>query len=244
MRHRGAPIPAYIMSIDDPGDLNAEKGSVAWARAIRYQLRKLGDNSKTTLSQFQTYLRLLDETHGYQQLDTEDGHPFPSLTAFASARVPFGLGYDPEVILQIQQETRDMLLGEKVRELRDGPGPPEGNQNARKNNGSNYYHCYEELEAIGRGANYYKARLKRDYPDIFAAYERKEYRSIHAAAKAAGLVRDPTPLERLGWAWNKATDEEKQRFAHEVVTDEQDRQALLKELLATNPFPELEEFQP
>ena len=36
---------------------------------------------------------------------------------------------------------------------------------------------------------YYRARLARDFPAIKAALDRGEYRSVHAAALAAGLVR-------------------------------------------------------
>jgi len=34
-----------------------------------------------------------------------------------SLNILYGLGYAPEVVLHIQEETRDMLLGEKVAEV-------------------------------------------------------------------------------------------------------------------------------
>jgi hypothetical protein len=40
-----------------------------------------------------------------------------------------------------------------------------------------------------KDAAYYRARLARDFPAIKAALDRGEYRSVYAAALAAGLVR-------------------------------------------------------
>ena len=50
-----------------------------------------------------------------------------------------------------------------------------------------------------RGAAYLLRRLARDekHKPFLDAYERGEYRSIRAAAKAAGIIRDPTPLEQI-----------------------------------------------
>jgi hypothetical protein len=110
-------IRAYILTLDNLGDLHAEEGSVRWARAVRYQLQTLARDSKAKLRRFRDYLRLMAETQGYQQLEAEDGQPFPSLAAFAMAKIPYGLGYDPDVILHIQEEIRAMLLGEKVAEV-------------------------------------------------------------------------------------------------------------------------------
>ena len=73
--------------------------------------------SKAKVRDFHHALKLFEEHQGYRQLEDEQGQPFQSLGAFASARIPFGLGYDPEVILHLQQETRDMLLNEKLQQL-------------------------------------------------------------------------------------------------------------------------------
>lgn len=46
------------------------------------------------------------------------------------------------------------------------------------------------LKSYGTSRAYLLTRLACDYPDIFDAYERGEYRSAYAAAKAAGIVKD------------------------------------------------------
>lgn len=67
-----------------------------------------------------------------------------------------------------------------------------------------------------RDSDYYRRRLEADHPDVFAALERGEYASVRAAAIAAGLVKDRTPLDDLRRAWKNASEEERQAFAGEV----------------------------
>lgn len=61
----------------------------------------------------------------------------------------------------------------------------------------------------GNSAAYLAARIKRDAPEIAAAVERGEYRSMRAAAKAAGIIREKTRVEKLKTLWNAATPEER-----------------------------------
>lgn len=64
----------------------------------------------------------------------------------------------------------------------------------------------------GNDSTYLARRLLRDAPDIFAALERGEYRSVHAAAKAAGIIRQKSRLEQLQVLWGKASEDERQAF--------------------------------
>jgi hypothetical protein len=54
--------------------------------------------------------------------------------------------------------------------------------------------------------------------------------SIDAAYNRARGKVPETTFDKLKRAWQQLTDEEKRRFPHEVVTDEQDREKLAKEL--------------
>lgn len=54
----------------------------------------------------------------------------------------------------------------------------------------------------GNQASYLASRLKRDHPEIAARVEAGEFRSIRAAAKAAGIIKEPTPeavAEAAAW---------------------------------------------
>jgi len=62
----------------------------------------------------------------------------------------------------------------------------------------------------GRGSAYLVARIQRDHPDIAKRLADGEFKSVRAAAKAAGIVRDLTPLEQFARLWAKASTDERQ----------------------------------
>jgi hypothetical protein len=74
----------------------------------------------------------------------------------------------------------------------------------------------------GNDAAYLSRRLLRDAPDTFAALERGEFKSVRAAAKVAGIIRDRTPLQEFQCIWKKATldqQEEMVEWALAMVRD-------------------------
>jgi hypothetical protein len=78
----------------------------------------------------------------------------------------------------------------------------------------------EEKGAAGtlsRGTNnvsYLTARLQRDAPEIAARLG--EFGSVAAAARAAGIVRERTPLQRLLAIWKRASPDERRAFLAEI----------------------------
>jgi hypothetical protein len=128
------------------------------------------------------------------------------------------LGYDAGLLDALQTETRQMTLGEKVAEVR-----------ALQSHGGD--HKSEEFQStestLKRGGNpfYRIARLKRDYPAIAKALAEGKYPSVYAAAKAAGLVRDLTPLDYLHRYWHQVSPDDRLRFLTEMLTP-QERRAL------------------
>src|SRR5262245_50109006 len=56
------------------------------------------------------------------------------------------------------------------------------------------------------------ARLKAHHPDICARIQAGEFRSIRAAAIAAGIVKVKSPLDQLRHWWAKASVAEQQEF--------------------------------
>ena len=59
-------------------------------------------------------------------------------------------------------------------------------------------------------------RLSRDHPDILAAYERGEFKTPTAAARAAGIKVDTLPLTKLRRAWKLASPDERETFLAEI----------------------------
>jgi hypothetical protein len=56
-----------------------------------------------------------------------------------------------------------------------------------------------------RGAAYYRARLRRDHPTIFADLSSGKFVSVREAAAAAGLIHLPSRLDALKREWRGAS---------------------------------------
>lgn len=69
----------------------------------------------------------------------------------------------------------------------------------------------------GNSSEYLAGLLKRDHPDIAAAVERGEYRSIRAAAIAAGIVKVKSPLDHLLHWWARCGEQERAVFLSKVT---------------------------
>jgi hypothetical protein len=63
-----------------------------------------------------------------------------------------------------------------------------------------------------RDAAYYRARLRREHPTIFADLIGGKYRSVREAAAAAGLIRLPTRLDGLKREWRRASNAQQAEF--------------------------------
>jgi hypothetical protein len=72
----------------------------------------------------------------------------------------------------------------------------------------------------GNSASYLVRKLKRARPEIADALARGEYPSARAAAKAAGLVKEKSPLDMLRHWWRRADEDERRSFMEEVLGGE------------------------
>ncbi len=64
----------------------------------------------------------------------------------------------------------------------------------------------------GNSTSYLAGRIKRDHPDIEKRIKAGEFKSMRAAAIAAGIVKVPTAYEQVCKGWNKLNASEKRRF--------------------------------
>jgi hypothetical protein len=95
-------------------------------------------------------------------------------------------------------------------------GAQPGNQNARKEKGEQE-NKGDRITIVSRGTDpaYLTARMERDAetkPRVaaeLAAFRRGDHKSIKAAARAAGIVKTPSPFAQVQRLWPKLTDEEK-----------------------------------
>jgi hypothetical protein len=69
-----------------------------------------------------------------------------------------------------------------------------------------------------RDSNYYKERLKRDFPPIFADWRAGKFKSVRQAAAFAGLIRLPTRVDALKREWKRAAPAQRKAFLTWVNT--------------------------
>ncbi len=64
---------------------------------------------------------------------------------------------------------------------------------------------------------YWIGRLARDRPDVLAGMKQGKFESVKSAIIAAGWLKQPTVVNRVQKQWEKATEEERQAIAIEVM---------------------------
>lgn len=194
------------------GDLCAPEGSRHWSIGMRFEIQKLLDQHKTDHELLEMCWTAFVKHQGWKELQDAKRKPFQSLADFCKAKRPHGLGRNCEEIDALLQEgaakrTAQAMAGDdKVKPLAE---PNTTNQHNRAVDDVNG-------RPAGNSTAYLVRRLKRDRPDVAEALARGEYRSARAAAKAAGIVRDPSPLDLLRRAWKRASKKEREAFMDEV----------------------------
>lgn len=72
----------------------------------------------------------------------------------------------------------------------------------------------------GNKSDYLTARIARDRPDVLERMKRGEFSSVAAAAREAGIKKDPSTLTKLKNLWKKASPEERAAFFTFIETPE------------------------
>lgn len=88
-----------------------------------------------------------------------------------------------------------------------------GNDHAKKGREENSVVVNNSVFTKGStNATYLASRLKRDAPEIAKQLERGEFKSVRAAAKAAGIVKDKSQIEIAKSAWKRMNEVERNEF--------------------------------
>ena len=186
----------------DPGDLSAPKGSMAWVRAVHIEAKQALNDAATTKEHVMSWVNALRENNHFRLLQDANGRQFMLWEEFCTTAQPIGLGYSPDAIEAIIAERASIeALAETTRKARDEKGGrPEKHSDKLG------------LPTGSTNAKRLTARIARDRPDILVRMKAGEFKSVRAAAREAGLVRDPSPLDLLRKAWKKASADERIAF--------------------------------
>ena len=170
--------------LDDLGDPHAEPGSKPWAVWVANEIRV------TLYDKQQSGARLQSLTQSFKD---HDGYK------------PLGYRTWPDFCKRKLQTTPDEV--EEQIELRK-VGRPIQAILAKQDNLTDYNpdNCkvYNMSTDYGNSSTYLAARLARDFPDTLTEVKQGKYRSMHAAAKAVGIVKDKPRISIDGADMTKA----------------------------------------
>jgi hypothetical protein len=189
------------------GNANAPPDSVSYAVYIRDMAAASLHSHESDRKGLETYTGILREKRLYEKLQDEQGRYYKTWTEFCIAAQPYGLGRSADDIAALIREARDPKANAKdPKVLLSNPGPMTEEEAAIS------YNITNRVKQRGTSAEYYTARIARDRPDILEEMKAGKYKSVRAAAKAAGIIKEETPLDLLKRAWAKASTDEQQDF--------------------------------
>ena len=220
-------IRTRTTTLFEPGSV-AAYGSEAWAIECRKKLQEAVDRAVGGQFEFDRDLRKFWEHQGWKALKTADGQAFASFREFAMAERPYGLHLTPHTYKGLMRDI-DKGLEEVAAEAEAHPLPEHGDGPGR-----GHTKRVDNITSFSRGtsADYLARRIARDRPDILERMKAGDYKSVRAAAKEAGIVKDKTPLQHVQTGWKQATLDDKRLIVRWIQDRLQDDREL------TEPYAE------
>lgn len=147
----------------------------------------------------------------WKVLPRADGHPFDSLAEYLSTNYPFGVGCGRQrnaltygQVMELCKEFPKVVDALATSLPTGKPGPK--SENLPRTG---------EIPSPRRSDTkpVLQAKLAEHHPDVWADFLAGNFRSVRAAAEAAGLTKPSNdPLARLKSNWNKANAAQRRAF--------------------------------
>ncbi len=204
------------------GDWSAPEGSEPWAKALRVGLQRCVDKVDLYPSELRALVDKAMKHAAWTKLADAEGQPFPTFESFCSTKRPCGLGTSYAVIkpylvaahggdeVKVAALTTRPEAAPKPGGKREGAGRPlprpEGcepatppadsaeNHRVRPDNQVARAQHEKPSRPSHRDSEHLAARIARDAPAVHEAMKAGKYPSVRAAAKAAGIVKEPDPV--------------------------------------------------
>jgi hypothetical protein len=175
---------------------DAPAGSSAWAERISKRLQTTTDSlSRDTVHHLERCIRQIWETQPRPWEVWPEGSPLKTPDDYCKAVT----GHPWKALISIVKEMGgeqlrfEEMLGELARaqaKHRKRGRPKEQKPYVVRN-------ISEKGGDGGNSSGYLLRRLSRDHPEVLQRYERREFKSVRAAAKAAGIMKTKTPFEMI-----------------------------------------------
>jgi hypothetical protein len=208
-------VTATVKDFVDIGDSNAPVGSPQWCRASHVELCAAKRKLDWEVRHLKYGLLEFKRDERWRQLYDDKNHPFGSWEDYVQYPEPNGLGMPPESARLVIEAINDAeLLGDVLKR----PGGQPGNKNAAKT--KNEPDNVRVDPSYGNSVEYLERVLTSHHPDIAKRLAVGEFRSVRAAAIAAGIVKVKTPGEQLWHWWKKADEEQRAEFRRKIAEDD------------------------
>jgi hypothetical protein len=188
------------------------------------RIHKTGEQIK---NDFPNVLRTAIKEQAWKQFARADGTPFDNLVDWLHYQFPNGtsLGQGQHAItyedaLQLTEVAPDVhrVLAEKAPKVQSQGGRPSKNAASTQR--------LLERHNNGHSKAVLSVRLAQEHPKFYDAFMRGDYKSVTAAAVAAGLLKDDVRMRRAKSAYRTMTAPERKEFREWMESVE-----LLKEAL-------------
>ena len=163
---------------------------------------------------FPNLLRSAIETEAWTHFNDYEGKPFENLVDWLDYSYPNGASMGQGKNAISYKDALKLTEGHpEVHRVLATNAPKGGKKKAGVENGNLLAHFSKRGNKMAKPV--LADRLAQEFPKFYDAYLRGDYRSIRAAAEAAGLVKPakkPDPFQRLKSNWKKATKGQQQDF--------------------------------
>lgn len=200
------------------GDARAPLGSEEWAKRWRLEFHgaAIDPNPELVTSQY----RLGEKFRAWEKLTDRNGKPFPTFDAFCEAPMPYGAGVSPRRVRAYIAMVEGKAAALEFAASTATPAPSHSDSAvARVAKGkkgfkpaSNIGDNITNAKRGSTGAEYLTARIARDAPAVLERMKRGEFKSVRAAARAAGILKPIDPVRVAVRVVAKMTTEQRAAF--------------------------------
>lgn len=177
-------------------DPRADIGTRGWAEYWRGKMLVYVEQAVSTDPALIESLVALGTKHrAWELLTDRAGRPFPSFETFCEAPRPYGLGTPAAKLEQLYALLHENRAQRSA--VRATPAPTKADaakKGGRPRKGEKRKPTDDGKEVYGNTPAYLAARIARDAPAVHEAMKAGAFKSVRAAAKAAGIVKDADPV--------------------------------------------------
>lgn len=182
-------------------DPRAQVGTRGWAEYWRGQMHVYVKQAVSTdPALIESLVQLGSKHRAWELLTDRTGRPFATFDAFCEAPRPHGLGTSSAKLEQLYALLHENRAQRSA--VRATPAPTKadaakkgGKAKAAKAKGALPRDDDNEAKPRGTDPAYLAARIARDAPAVHEDMKAGKYPSVRAAAKAAGILKEPDPVK-------------------------------------------------